>query len=784
MMKRAINRRSFLKTAAGSGVALAGARRGFWAFGKPQKPLTPQLTQWVDVFLGTGGHGHTFPGATLPFGMVQLSPDTGTSGWDHCSGYHRDDRTILGFSHTHLSGTGVGDMMDFLLMPARGPVHTTAGDAESPGSGYRARFSHHDETAEPGYYSVLLKDLGIKAELTATTRVGMHRYHFPADKSSHFVIDLAHGFVDTPDDLPTKTGTSKVLSSELHVIRDNTVTGGRRCAQWADGRFIYFAMQFSRPFAGSTIIADGTRLSADVRDAQGKSIQCVLHCPLEQAGSILVKVGISAVSVEGAMRNLEAEIPGWEFDAVRDAARNAWESELARVKIETADANYRKTFYTAMYHALLAPTTFCDVDGQYRGMDLKIHTLPEGANNYTTYSLWDTYRALHPMYTLVQRERVPEMINSLIRMAEQSPEGVPVWPLQGVETGCMIGYHSAAVIAEAHAKGIPGVDYAHAYQLWRQRAMIDQYRGLPSYRALGFVPCDREPEAVSKTLEYAYDDWAMAHLAAAAGQAEDQELLRARSRNYKNVFDSSMGFVRGRMEDGSWASPFDPRGMGHSKQWRDFTESNSWEATFLNQHDVTEYLTLFGGDEPFVRKLDELFNQSSELPPDAPPDISGMAGQYSQGNEPDHHVAYLYAYAGVPYKTQSRVRALMTEMYTDAPDGLCGNEDCGQMSAWYIMSALGIYPVDPISGNYVFGSPLFDTAVLELGNSKTLTIHARGNGVGAPYVQTVEWNGTPFSRSWIHHEQLMGGGTLVFHMGGSPNHAFGSALEDRPPSFV
>jgi predicted alpha-1,2-mannosidase len=783
-MKHKVSRRSFLKTAAGSGIAWAGARRSLWASDGPLGSIQPGLTQWVDVFLGTGGHGHTFPGATVPFGIVQLSPDTGTSGWDHCSGYYRDDRSILGFSHTHLSGTGVGDMMDVLLMPARGTVHTTPGDADVPGSGYRASFSHDDETAEPGYYSVLLKDLGIKAELTATTRVGMHRYQFPADKSNHFVIDLAHGFIDTPDDLPTKTGSSKVLSSELHLVGDNTVTGGRRCGQWADGRLIYFAMQFSKPFAGSAIVAEGTPLEADTHDAQGKSIQCVLRYPLEQAGTILVKVGISAVSIEGAMRNLEAEIPGWDFEAVRSAARSAWESELARITIETANTGYRKTFYTAMYHALLAPTTFCDVDGQYRGMDLKVHTLPEGGQNYTTYSLWDTYRALHPMYTLVQRDRVPEMVNSLIRMAEQSPQGVPVWPLQGVETGCMIGYHSAAVIAEAHAKGISGVDYAHAYELWRQRAFVDDYRGLPAYRDSGFVPCDKEPEAVSKTLEYAYDDWAMAHLAGAAGQGGDQKLLRARSRNYKNVFDRSVGFMRGRLQDGSWSGPFDPRGMGHSKQWADFTESNSWEATFLNQHDVKEYMTLFGGEEEFVRKLDHLFNQSSDLPPDAPPDISGMVGQYSQGNEPDHHVAYLYAYAGVPYKTQSRVRSLMTEMYSDAPDGLSGNEDCGQMSAWYIMSALGIYAVDPVSGNYVFGSPLFDTATLDLGNGRKLTIRAPGNGEGSPYMQAVEWNGMPYFKSWIRHQDLMAGGTLVFHMGDRPNKAFGSPPKDRPPSFV
>jgi predicted alpha-1,2-mannosidase len=779
-MKRRMSRRSFLQSAAGSVAFAAARRRVQMAAGA----VVPDLTQAVDVFLGTGGHGHTFPGASVPFGMVQLSPDTGTSGWDHCAGYHYDDRSILGFSHTHLSGTGVGDMMDFLLMPARGPVRTVPGDAETPGSGYRAVFSHDDETAEPGYYSVLLKDSGIRAELTATTRAALHRYGFPADPNCHFVLDLAHGFIDTPDDLPARTGQSRVLTSELHVAGTDTVTGGRRCAQWAEGRYIYFAMRFSKPFAGSMIVVDGKTMDSGARDASGKSIQCVLHYPLDWNESILVKVGISSVDINGARKNLEAEIPGWNFELVHDAARQAWQKQLARITLETSNLEAKKTFYTSMYHAMLAPTRFDDVDGRYRGMDLTIRQLPQGAANYTTYSLWDTYRALHPMYTLVQRDRLPDLVNSLIRMAEQSPQGVPVWPLQGVETGCMVGYHSAAVIAEAYIKGISGVDYARAYDLWRKRAMVDDYRGLASYRELGYVPCDKEPESVSKTLEYAYDDWAVAHLAGAAGQESEREELRRRSRNYHNVFDRSIGFVRGRMADGSWASPFDPRGMGHSKQWHDFTECNSWEATFLNQHDVTKYMTLLGGEAAFIRKLDRLFNQSSELPPDAPPDISGMVGQYSQGNEPDHHVAYLYAFAGAPYKTQALVRSLLSTMYRDAPDGLAGNEDCGQMSAWYIMSALGMYAVDPVSGNYILGSPLFDSATLALGDGKRLTIRAVRNGPERPYVTAVEWNGIRWNKSWISHAELMAGGTLEFYMSEHPDKTFGAAAEDRPPSFV
>jgi predicted alpha-1,2-mannosidase len=781
-MKSRLSRRAFLRNAALSSAALA-AKRG-WAKAAGASPTqTGKLTGMVDVFLGTGGHGHCYPGATVPFGMVQLSPDTGTSGWDHCSGYHRDDTSILGFSHTHLSGTGVGDMMDFLLMPSRGPVKVTPGDADAPGSGYRASFSHADEAARPGYYSVLLKETGIRAELTATCRAGLHRYSFPADASSHIVLDLAHGFASTDDDKPTKTGRCHVLSSELRVVGADTVTGGRRVSQWAPGRYIYCAMKFSKPFASATIFADEKPL-AGASEASGTSLRCVLAYPLETADTILVKVGISAVSAEGALRNLDAEAPGWDFDGVRAAADAAWESELARATVESPNAEQKRTFYSAMYHSLVAPTTFFDVDGQYRGMDLKVRQLPAGGKNYSTYSLWDTYRALHPLLTLVQPDKVPELANCLVRMGEESPDGAPVWPLQGVETGCMIGYHSAVVLAEAHAKGIAGVDYARAYKLFRKRAMVDDYRGLPAYRLLGYVPCDEEWEAVSKTLEYSYDDWAVAHLAGAAGASEDRELLLKRSRNYKNVFDPSIQFMRGKLRSGAWADPFDPRGMGHFQKWRDFTESNSWEATFLNQHDVKEYMSLFGGEEGFVAKLDHLFNQSSELPPDAPPDIAGMVGQYAQGNEPDHHVAYLYAYAGQAWKTQARVRSLLTTFYRDAPDGLAGNEDCGQMSAWFLMSSLGLYAVDPVSGNYVFGSPLFDRATLDVGGGKKLTIRAIGNGPERPYVRSVTWKGAPYRKSWIRHADLAAGGALVFTMGAEPNKDFGAAAEDRPPSFV
>lgn len=776
-MSNDVTRRSFMQSAALSGLALAASKAGTLASGPTPAQSSSGFTKFVDVFIGTGGHGHTYPGATVPFGMVQLSPDTGVGDWDHCSGYHMSDSSIMGFSHTHLSGTGAADLLDILVVPGVGHVGTDPASLEK--SGPRLPFSHADEQAEPGFYSVFFRESGIKAELTATARAGMHRYTFPANSAGHFVVDLAHGTFGAPN-----ADRTRVFSAELRVAGNDLLLGGRRVGEWASGRHVYFAMRFSRPFASAQLRSGNEKLNPSVREAKGTALKCVLTFPTAGSEIIHVKVGLSAVSSENALKNLDAEIPGWGFDAVRRAARDAWDRELSKIVIGTSRADHKKIFYTALYHALLAPTLFSDVDGRYRGMDLEVHTLPAGVNNYTTYSLWDTYRALHPLYTLIQTERLPDMLNTMLRMTEQSPAGVPVWPLYACETGCMIGYHSAPVQAEAYVKGISGVDFKQAYSLWRKRAFFENYRGLIQYRDLGFIPCDQEDEAVSKTLEYAYDDWAMAHLARAAGATEEYRQLLDRSRNYKNVFDSSGQFMRGRLSDGTWANPFDPRGMGHSKKWRDFTESNSWQATFLNQHDVHEYMKLFGGEKGFVQKLDELFDQSSDLPADAPPDIAGMVGQYAHGNEPGHHVAYLYSYAGAAHKTQARARFLLETMHHNAPDGLAGNEDCGQMSAWYILSALGFYPVDPVSGNYVFGSPLFDRAVIALGNGRRLAIETVGNSETTPYIQSVTWNGRPYSKSWFRHADIIQGGTFVVQMGERPNEHFGTGMEDRPPSFA
>ncbi|KAF1722825.1 GH92 family glycosyl hydrolase [Pseudoxanthomonas wuyuanensis] len=779
------SRRGFLQGAIalalfGSGglPGLAFARAGNFALPADARAKA-DLTRHVDVFIGTGGHGHTFPGATLPFGMVQLSPDTNNTTWDGCSGYHESDGSIMGFSHTHLSGTGIGDMLDFLVVPRTGEVKLQPGALDAPDTGYRSRYDHADEAASPGYYRVLLKDTGIHAELTATARAGLHRYRFPDGQPGHLLLDLCHGYQDNPS-TPTR-----LSDAQLRIVDQRTVVGGRRVYQWAKGRYLFFAMRLSRPFARAQLYADDQPLAEDARQASDATrLKLALHYPDAGDAPLLVKVGISAVSAENALANLDAELPDFDFVRVHAEAVAAWEKELARVRIDTGDEAQQRIFYSGLYHSLLAPTLFSDVDGRYRGMDLQVHTLPEGYRNYSTYSLWDTYRALHPLLTLVQPERVPDLMQGLVRGAAECPDGVGIWPLQGVETDTMIGYHSAVALAEAHSKGFEGIDYAAAWPLFRKRAMDDDFHGLPYYRRLGYIPSDKVSEAASRTLEYAYDDWACAHLARAAGAGDDYRVLRERSRNYRHLFNRDSGFIQPRREDGSWATPFDPRALGHMKCWHDFTESNAWQATFLNQHDLYGYMDLFGGRDGFVDKLDELFSASSELPAGAPPDIDGMVGQYAHGNEPSHHVAYLYAYAGQPWKTQAMVRRLLREQYRDARDGLSGNEDCGQMSAWYVLSALGFYPVDPVSGNYVLGSPLFPRAELDVGGGRVLRIVARRTSAKNVYVQRVRWNGQPYTRSWIRHADLAAGGTLEFEMGPKPNLAFGAAEEDLPPSFV
>jgi predicted alpha-1,2-mannosidase len=737
-------------------------------------------SSFVDIRIGTGGHGHTFPGAVVPFGAVQLSPDTFNDQWDWCSGYHISDTSIMGFSHTHLSGTGCGDLLDFLVMPGTGESKIVPGPRSNPDAGYRSRFDHKDEHAEPGYYSVLLKDYGVRAELTATERTGLHRYTFPAGadapKTGHIIVDLEHSYA--------YNGQSAVVTASLERTAKDTLAGGRTTKAWGDGRQIYFTMQFSQQPTRVVFYRDNTEVAAGGEPLVGKSLKCVLFFDLTQSSVIFVKTGISGVSAASAANNLKTELPGWNFEDVRQSARAKWNEQLSRISITTANETHRKIFYAALYHASIGPSLFDDVDGSYRGMDKQVHRLEPGQRNYTTFSLWDTYRAAHPLYTLIDAERVPDFANTLIRMAEQSPDGMPVWPLQGCETGTMTGYHSAAVIAEACNKGFAGVDYQRAYKVMMKRAMVDDWRGLGYYRTKGYIPCDLEEESVSKAFEYCYDDWSIAHVAKKLGHDEDATMLTARSRNYRNFYDRSINFARPKLANGEWAEPFNPIDLGHSKKWRDFTESNSWQTTFGIQHDAAGLIDILGGQKAFVTKLDELFDQPSTLPADAPPDIAGLVGQYAQGNEPSHHIAYLYAYAGQPYKTQARIRMLMETMYAALPDGLQGNEDVGQMSAWYIMSSMGFYSVDPVSGNYIFGTPLFDKVKLRLANGRQLEVIAERSAPTDQYIQSVTFNGKPYTRSWFNHRDIVHGARIVFKMGSKPNLEFGAQAADLPPSLV
>ncbi len=762
-----ITRRMLL---AGSGAFALTARATFAA--------SPRTTTAPDLFVGTGGHGHTYPGATLPFGMVQLSPDTDVERWDACSGYHRTDTSIMGFSHTHLSGTGIGDMLDVLVVPTRGKVQLTPGTLADPDAGYRQRFSA--EHAEPGYYRVTLES-GVRAELTATERTGIQRHVFPGG-AGHILVNLSHLVLDKTD--------KGVLIDDASLNMDETgmLTGSRRVFRWAKGRRIHFAMQLSQKPDRIVFYGDGDALQpAGAKGVAGKRVKAVLHYDDAGAAPIVIRTGISAVDVAGARANLAAEARHWDFDRYRADATKLWAPALAAVSVEGGTPAQRTIMASALYHAQLAPTLFSDVDGRYVGLDRQVHTVTGKDRAYSTYSMWDTYRALHPLLTLIEPERTAELVGDLIRQTQQSPYGPPVWPLQGVETGCMIGWHSVSVMAEARAKGVPA-NYAAAWPNVRRRSFdfampnLDNSLGIKPYDTMGYIPADTVFESVSRTLEYAYDDYASAHLADAAGATADAARLRKRSGNWRNVFDASIGFARPKLANGTWTTPYDPIALGHSSKWRDYTESNGWQATFLNQHDVYGLIAAMGGDAQFEAKLDGLFNASSILPKDAPPDISGLVGQYAHGNEPSHHVAYMYAYCGAAWKTQAMVRRLLTEMYKDDPDGIIGNDDCGQMSAWFVLSALGLYPVDPVSANYVLGSPLFDRAEMRVGKGRTLVVEARGNAADRPYVQSVTWNGKPWTKSWIAHADIVRGGRLVFEMSDTPNRNFGRAPADRPPA--
>jgi predicted alpha-1,2-mannosidase len=717
--------------------------------------------------VGTDAHGHAYPGATVPFGMVQLSPDTPLQGWDGSSGYHYSDSIILGFSHTHLSGTGCGCLGDVLLMPTVGELHLDAG---SPGNGYASRFSHEQETATPGYYRVFLEDPKVTAELTATPRCGFHKYLFPATDQAHIILDLVHNI-----------GNDTVEAS-LKVEGNDTLSGCRVSNGWGGRRMIYFVMQFSKPFDSFGIEQDGKRLAPETQEARGQNIKAFVNYKTAGNEAVLVKVGISGTGVEGARKNLTAEIPGWNFDGVRVAAVRQWKNMFDTVKIETFDPHIRTTFYANLYLTCLAPVLFNDVDGTYRGMDHQNHA---GTNfqNYTTFSIWDIYRAEWPLITLLHPDRVNDMVQSMLtEYRELGQHTTPIWPLWGNETWCMIGYHSVDMIAEAYLEGYRGFDAETAYQALRDTAMQDR-NGLKTYKQLGYVASTPGGEATSRTLEYTLDDWCLARLAETLGHSEDAQLFYQRAANYRNLFDRTTHFFRGRKADGDWRSPFIINAMVGDE----YTEADAWQYAFAVQQDVPGMVALYDGDNGFIQKLDTLFATNSFIQTDIP-DISGLIGQYSQGDEQCHHVAYLYDYVGAPYKTQQHIRQAMTTLYNDTPSGQCGNVDCGQMSACYVFGALGFYPVNPVSGVYAIGSPLVNKAVVHLDREKyhgrTFTVIAKNNSATNLYIQSATLNGKPLQKPWITRDQIIAGGTLKLVMGPNPNLKWGSAPENRPPATM
>jgi len=713
------------------------------------------LTGFVNPLIGTGGHGHTFPGASVPFGMIQLSPDTRLNGWDGCSAYYGTDTIIYGFSHTHLSGTGCSDYGDILIMPVKGNVSLT-------NYGYRSGFhpSPQGEEASAGYYKVILDKYHIKAELTATKRAGLHRYTFPASKNAGIVIDLKH--------------RDKVLESSMRIVSDTEVEGMRISQAWAQRQIVYFVARFSKPFTSvrinhhDEIVSVGTELTGD-------SIISCFSFSTDENERILVKVGLSAVSSEGARKNLDTEIPGWDFEKTENDASLAWNDELGKIIVEGGTIDQKIIFYTSLYHAFLTPNLYMDVDGNYRGRDLKVHHA-DGFDYYTVFSLWDTFRAAHPLYTLTEPKRDNDFIRTFLRQYEDGGM-LPVWELSGNETDCMIGYHSVPVIVDAYLKGIRNFDAGEALTAMKHSAEQDKF-GLKYYRSLGFVPGDKESESVSKTLEYSYDDWCIAQLARSLDNKEDYKTYIKRAQYYKNIFEPSTGFMRAKMNN-IWYSPFDPSEVNFN-----YTEANAWQYNFFVPQDINGLIKFYGGRGKFSEKLDAMFTASSKTTGRDQSDISGMIGQYAHGNEPSHHMAYLYDYAGRPWQTQEMVHRICKELYVNNRDGLCGNEDCGQMSAWYVLSAMGFYPLTPGSLVYAIGTPSFSRTTIHLENGKSFTIIAEGLNGNNFYIQAAKLNGVAYTKCFISHADILDGGELKFFMGPVPNKEWGSHPGDFPASSI
>ena len=734
----------------------------------------PHLADYIRPFVGTQGEGNTYPGPSAPFGMIQLGPDTDRDLWETASGYEYSDTSIMGFTLTHLTGTGIPDLGDFLFMPQIGEPKLVAGPKDNPDSGYRARYSHDQEAASAGYYRVKLLNNNVTVELTASERAGMMRFTFPQSEQACIMTDLQH-FLSGK--------RFKLIWSHVRVEDTATISGFHLVNGWARERYLYFAARYSRPFDHYRIMSNGKEEKYDSfvtyrfrsrNEAAGTNLQFLAEYKTRPNEVIFVKVSVSAVSAANALQNLDSEIPkaDWDFDRIVRQTRDKWDRELSRIEIEGSQRD-KETFYTGMYHAFLAPNLYEDVNGEYRGLDSNIHHA-KGFQNYAIFSLWDTFRATHPLFALIQSQRDSDMIQSLLAHYDQSADHLlPMWSLQGNETWCMIGYHAVPVIADGFLKGAKRFDPERAYQAMKTTAMNPDYDAVATYAKLGWVPCDLENESVSKTLEYAFDDYCIAQMAKALGKKEDCAHFSKRAASYKNVFDPSTNQVRGKDSHGKWRTPFDPHAYGEGSQ-ADFTEATATQYTFYNPQDVPAMIRLMGGKEKFTQQLDDLFNYKEPVKAQAAEDIQGRIGEYWHGNEPSHHIIYLYAYAGQPWKTAQRLHEVVKTQYGNQPNSLSGNDDCGQMSAWYIFTALGFYPVCPASDYYVLGSPALPRAVIHLSNGRKFTVIGENLSDRNIYVQSVKLNGKNWTTPFLPYREVKGGGTLVFRLGPEPNKDWGA----------
>lgn len=708
------------------------------------------VLKYVNPLIGTGGHGHTYPGATSPFGMVQLSPDTRLDGWDGCSGYHYSDSIIYGFSHTHLSGTGVSDYGDILLMPFHG-------NSVFENTKYSSLFYHKNEKAEVGYYKVLLDKFNILAELTTTTRTGMHRYTFDNEDDNKIILDLNHRDV--------------VLKSFIKQINDSTLEGYRISKAWAQNQSVYFRMVFSQKIQNLEIKSLDSINNSDELQSDNGLIASISFYKIKNK-KLLVKVGISSVDIDGAAKNLQAENSSWNFDSIKNVNQDNWRKELGKIEVEDNDVDRKTNFYTSLYHTMIVPNMFSDVDGRYRGMDLKIHNT--NSNQYTVFSLWDTYRAAHPLYTIIDTKRTGEFIQTFKNQYDNG--GIlPIWELAANYTHCMIGYHSIPVIVDAYLKGLTDIQADTLLQMMLTSAMENQ-SGLNAYRKNGYISSGDDAESVSKTLEYAFDDWCIAILAKKSNNDSLYKEFIQRAQNYKNVFDPQTTYMRPKMNE-TWKTPFDASEVDFN-----YTEANSWQYSFYVPQDIYTLMKLMGGKTKFEKKLDDLFSANSQTTGREQSDITGLIGQYAHGNEPSHHMAYLYNYVNRPDKTQKYVQRIVNELYSNKPDGLCGNEDCGQMSAWYVFSSLGFYPVNPANGEFVFGKPFFDKTAINLESGKQFIIEKIGSKNPNAIVESITLNGEKYSKSYINYKDIMNGGKLVFKMSDEKSIEFTD--DDLPKSLI